>query len=69
MQYSDQQQGLSVKEYAHRVGIGLTRLYIEIRLGRVKVLKSGSRTIIPISEVEAFFQRLEAAQVGKEGGR
>jgi excisionase family DNA binding protein len=69
MTTNDQQQALSVKEYARRVGIGRTRLYVEIRLGRVKVLKSGRRTIIPVAEVEAFFLRLEAAQAKKAGGR
>jgi len=69
MQYSELQQGLSPKQYARRIGIGLTRLYIEIGLGRVKVLKCGRRTIIPATEVEAFFNRLEAAQAKNEGGR
>ncbi len=68
MHSNEQQQALSVKEYARRVGIGLTRLYIEIGLGRVKALKCGRRTIIPVTEVEAFFQRLAVAQGKNEGG-
>jgi len=69
MTNTDQQQAVSVKEYARRVGIGLTRLYVEIGLGRVKVLKCGRRTIIPVTEVEAFFQRLATSQTAKNGGR
>jgi len=63
------QKALSVKEYARRVGLGRTRIYAEIKLGRVRVLKSGRRTIIPTTEIEAFFERLESSQTKNEGGR
>ena len=51
-------QGLSLKEFARRVGLGLTRCRIEIKLGNLRVLKSGRRTIVLSTEVEKFFSRL-----------
>ena len=66
---ADQLRGMSVRQFAQAVGLGLTRCYVEIQLGRIHVLKAGSRTIIPTTEVEAFFKRLAAAQAKSEGGR
>lgn len=64
-----QKEGLSVKEFARRIGLGITRTYSEIKLGNIKILKSGKRTIIPVTEVQAFFKRLELLQSKTEGGR
>lgn len=56
-------QALSVPEFAQAVGIGITRLYQEIRLGRIHVLKCGRRTLIPVSEAPAFLARLAESAV------
>lgn len=50
----------SINEFAAAVGIGRTTLYAEIRAGRLKPIKVGARTIIPVTESEAWLRRLRA---------
>lgn len=45
-------RGLSVREAAQYLGIGTTSLYKLIRQGRVRIIKLGSRTIVPRAEIE-----------------
>jgi excisionase family DNA binding protein len=49
---------LSVNEFCHQAGIGRTKLYQEIASGRLKALKCGRRTIIPLTEFENWLGRL-----------
>jgi hypothetical protein len=56
------QQAISLKVLAPRVGLSLTRVKIEIALGNIHVFRSGRRVLCRVSEIEAFFQRLEAQQ-------
>lgn len=51
---------LSVTEFCHALGIGRTCFYERVRLGQIKVLKVGTRTLVPIGEVEAFLERISA---------
>jgi excisionase family DNA binding protein len=38
----------------HRLGIGKTTLYEEIKEGRIKVIKVGRRTLVPESELQRY---------------
>lgn len=54
----------TVAEFCHSLSIGKTRFYAEVKAGRIKVLKSGRKTLVPIAEREAYLRRLaDAAQV------
>lgn len=49
----------TVNEFCDALGIGRTLFYREVERGRIKILKAGKRkTLIPISEREAYLQRL-----------
>jgi len=51
---------LSVKEAAAALGIGRTMVFYLMRDGRLKPIKIGKRTLIPVKEIEAFIARLQA---------
>ena len=49
---------LTVAEFCQVVGIGKTTFYSEVRAGRIHPKKIGSKTIVPMSELSAFLDRL-----------
>ncbi len=49
---------LSVKEFCQQAGIGRTKVYQEITSGRLVARKCGRRTIIPISELNNWLEKL-----------
>lgn len=50
---------ISIQEFCFRNTISRSRCYIEIREGRLKRLKCGQRSLIPITELEAWLTRLQ----------
>lgn len=54
------QVAVSVNEFCASVGIGRTFFYQEVKANRIKIVKAGSRTLIPISEKAAYLERLPA---------
>lgn len=50
---------LSVKGGASWLGIGQTKMWALIRDGEVKAVRLGSRTLLPLSELQRFQSRLE----------
>lgn len=49
----------SINEFCAAVGIGRTKAYAEIKAGRLRPRKVGSRTILPQSEIDAWTAQLE----------
>jgi excisionase family DNA binding protein len=49
---------LTVAEFCAALSIGRTTFYEQVRAGRIRVLKVGTRTLVPTSEVDAFLQKL-----------
>ena len=49
----------SICEVCNLLGVGRSRLYQEIREGRLRVIKLGRRTLIRAAEVEGYLDRLE----------
>jgi len=43
---------VSVDEVARRLGIGRTLLYDLVKQGKIRVVKLGNRTIVPVSEID-----------------
>lgn len=48
----------TVNEFCSALGIGRTFFYQEVRRGRIKILKAGRKTLVPIAERSAYLQRL-----------
>lgn len=49
---------LSVTEFCDALSIGRTMFYQQLKAGRIRVLKVGTRTLVPASEVDAFLRKL-----------
>ncbi len=47
-----ERQGLRIEEAAHALGCGRTTVFKLIREGRLRVVKLGTRTVIPRAEIE-----------------
>jgi excisionase family DNA binding protein len=47
-----ERQGLRIEEAAHALGCGRTTVFKLIREGRLRVVKLGTRTVIPRNEIE-----------------
>ena len=54
------QRAMSVRDFGRNYGIGRTRTYEEINAGRLKALKSGRRTLIPVDAAEDWLNALPA---------
>ena len=52
---------LSVEGAAKALGLGRTFVFQLIKEGRLKAVKIGRRTLIPVAECEAFLSRLGGA--------
>jgi len=50
----------TVEEAAKLTGLGRTRLYKELKEGRIKAVKLGRRTLIPHASLESWIDDLEA---------
>ena len=51
-----------VTEFCSALGIGRTFFYKNVSEGRIKILKAGRRTLVPVTEREAFLRRLASEQ-------
>ena len=48
----------SINEFAETSSLSRTKIYIEIKKGRLKARKLGKRTIITLSDATAYFNLL-----------
>lgn len=44
----------STREAAHRLSIGRTKLFSLLKEGKIKAVRLGTRTLIPVGELESF---------------
>jgi excisionase family DNA binding protein len=51
---------LTVNEFLFTTGIGRTKFYSEVKSGRIKVVKVGTKTLVLASELAAWLARLAA---------
>jgi hypothetical protein len=49
---------LSIKDFSKWSSLGITRIYQEIRIGRLHILKIGRRTVITADAAEEWLKRL-----------
>jgi hypothetical protein len=55
---SDSKRAYSVEGFAHAFSIGRSMIYDEIRAGRLRIRKVGSRTLIAHDDAVAWFEAL-----------
>lgn len=53
---------LSVRETCVSLSISRSKLYEEVAAGRLKALKAGSRTLIPVTSRDAWLSNLPEAK-------
>lgn len=51
---------LSVEEFCQRHHIGRTTFYAEVAAGRIRPVKAGRRTLVPVRECERWLASLPA---------
>jgi len=57
--YPVQTLAYSVEEAAVALGIGRTSVFYLLRDGLLKPIKIGRRTLIPLTEIQAFIRRMQ----------
>jgi excisionase family DNA binding protein len=55
---NEERDALSLQEFCNRMGLGRTRAYEEIKAGRLRTVKCGSRRLVPVAECAAWLDRL-----------
>jgi excisionase family DNA binding protein len=55
---SNSKRALSITEFRLSFGIGRTRVYAEIKAGRLRAVKVGNRTLILIEDAERWASSL-----------
>ncbi len=53
---------ISVNDFCQALSIGRTLFYERVAAGQIKVLKIGTRTLVPVGEVQAFLERAAGSQ-------
>jgi excisionase family DNA binding protein len=53
---------LTVDEACRSLGLGRTRFYQEVKANRLRVIKSGRRTVVPVAELHAWIDRALRSQ-------
>jgi excisionase family DNA binding protein len=61
---SIQQRAMGVAEFCRRYAIGRTRVYEELKTGRLRARKCGRRTIITEDDAEDWLKQLPVVQTG-----
>lgn len=51
----------TVQEAMAAIGLGRTRFYKEVKLGRLKTVKAGRRTLVPAAALEDWLRILQSA--------
>ena len=53
-----QKRAISINEFCKAYSIGRTSAYDEIKVGRLRVVKFGRRTLVPIDNAEKWLESL-----------
>ena len=51
---------VTVQDACERIGIGRTKLYAEIKAGRIEARKAGGRTLVLVPSLRAYIDSLPA---------
>jgi hypothetical protein len=58
---------LTIPQFLREYPIGRTRFYEEVRSGRIRVLKSGARTLVPACELERLVREATSDAPADDG--
>lgn len=62
-------RALSIAAFCSMMSLGRTRVFEEIKAGRLRALKTGRRTLIPADEAERWLQSLRPVVTTVDGER
>jgi excisionase family DNA binding protein len=62
-------RAFSIEEFCRRFGVGRTKVYEELRRGRLRARKIGRRTIITEDDAEGWLRRLPLMKTIKNSVR
>jgi len=65
---STNQMSYTLDEAVKLTGLGKTRLYEELKAGRLKAVKIGRRTLVPHSNLQEWLKSLPSYPVGGNNG-
>ena len=65
---SGAQRAFSIEQFCRRFGIGRTKVYEELKLGRLRARKIGRRTIIAEDDAESWLRRLPSIKTANDYG-
>lgn len=57
---------LTVPQFLREFPVGRTRFYEEVKAGRIRIIKSGSRTLVPASELDRLEREANVAHDDSE---
>jgi excisionase family DNA binding protein len=60
---------VSVRDACRAVGISRSSLYVEIKAGRLRLLKRGTRSLIPAEDLREWVRRLPVRDAGRAPAR
>ncbi|MCI5060515.1 MAG: helix-turn-helix domain-containing protein [Alphaproteobacteria bacterium] len=64
MLYTDETLAYSIKGASKACNIGQTKIYEEIKLGRLKAVKFGRRTLVPAQALRDWLDTLSKVEAG-----
>ena len=53
---------VSINDACAIAGLGRTKLYEEIKLGRIPIRKAGQRTLIKVSDLQSYIDALPSSE-------
>jgi len=63
-----EKRAFSIEEFCRRFGIGRTKVYEELKRGRLRARKIGRRTIVTEDDAEAWLRRLPLVKMADRRG-
>ena len=64
-QRRDRQRAMSIAQFCDRYGVGRTKAYEELKCGRLRGRKIGTRTIITEDDAEDWLRHLPAMEAAR----
>ncbi len=60
---------MTIPQFLREYPVGRTRFYADVKAGRIRTIKSGTRTLVPSSELDRLEGEADAMCVNSDDGR